>query len=208
MSLDPTSLDSDLRRLSPAALDERLLERLDACTEGNWTELSPAELAFEKELRGYAPAALPAVLMDSLAAALSDVRFPNEEKIVRFPHKQAVAPRRNRGWWSAAAAVALTGAITALMVPVKHEPGPVAAVPQEPEITRPATAGSPLIPAGFKRGLSEASDQGVIWQPDHQPHRVLKVVYQDRVTLKDAAGATYQVEQPRVEYILVPARTD
>ena len=30
----------------------------------------------------------------------------------------------------------------------------------------------------------------------------------DLVTLKDAAGRTYQVEQPRVEYILVPAQTD
>ena len=208
MSSDPTSLDTDLRRLSPAALDERLLDRLDACADGNWTELSPAEHAFEQSLRGHSPAALPAALMDSLAATLSEVRFPNEEKIVRFPHKQSAAPRRNRGWWSAAAAVALTGAVTALMVPLKHEPGPVVAAPQAPKITRPATNGSPLIPAGFKRGLSEASDQGVIWQPDHQPHRVVKVVYQDRVTLKDASGATYQVEQPRVEYILLPTRID
>jgi hypothetical protein len=209
MSLDPASLDSDLRRLRPATLDERLLERLDACTEGNWTELSAAELAFEQRLRGQAPAALPASLMDSLVMTLSDVRFANEEKIVRFPHKEASSPRNNRGWWGAAAAVALTGAVTALMVPVKkQDPGPVAAFPHDPKITRPANAGSPLLPAGFKRGLSEARDEGVIWQPDHRPHRVLKVVYQDRVTLKDAAGATYQVEQPRVEYILVPARTD
>ncbi len=208
MSLEPTSLDTELRRLSPAALDERLLDRLDACTEGNWTELSAAEYAFQQTLRGYAPAALPAALMDSLAATLSDVRFPNEDKIVSFPHKQAAAPRRNRGWWSAAAAVALTGAVTALMVPVKQKPVPVAAVPHSPEITRPATGSSPLIPAGFKRGLSEASDEGVIWQQDHQPHHVVKVVYQDRVTLRDASGATYQVEQPRVEYILVPTRTD
>jgi hypothetical protein len=28
------------------------------------------------------------------------------------------------------------------------------------------------------------------------------------VTLKDPSGRTYQVEQPRVEYIFVPAKTD
>jgi hypothetical protein len=28
------------------------------------------------------------------------------------------------------------------------------------------------------------------------------------VTLKDANGRTVQVEQPRVEYMLVPAKTD
>jgi hypothetical protein len=94
------------------------------------------------------------------------------------------------------------------MVPLKHEPGPVAAAPQPPKITHPSSNGSPLIPASFKRGLSEASDQGVIWQQDNQPHRVVKVVYQDRVTLRDASGATYQVEQPRVEYILLPTRID
>jgi hypothetical protein len=65
-----------------------------------------------------------------------------------------------------------------------------------------------LVPAGFDRGLSEASDEGVVWQSANRPHRVLKVVYQERVTLKDSAGRTYQVEQPRVEYILVPAKTD
>ena len=45
-------------------------------------------------------------------------------------------------------------------------------------------------------------------QSNQQPQRVLKVVYMDRVTLKDSAGRTYQVEQPRVEYILVPATAD
>jgi hypothetical protein len=34
------------------------------------------------------------------------------------------------------------------------------------------------------------------------------VVYKDLVTLKDASGRTVQVEQPRVEYMLVPAKTD
>jgi hypothetical protein len=71
-----------------------------------------------------------------------------------------------------------------------------------------APASGELIPAGFNSGLSEAVDQGVIWQPDQQPHRVLKVVYKDCVTLKDANGGTYQVERPRVEYILVPADTN
>ncbi|MCX6866861.1 MAG: hypothetical protein NTV46_11725, partial [Verrucomicrobia bacterium] len=65
-----------------------------------------------------------------------------------------------------------------------------------------------LIPAGITRGLSEARDEGVIWQANDQPHRVLKIIYMDRVTLKDTTGQTYQVDQPRVEYILVPAKTD
>ena len=48
----------------------------------------------------------------------------------------------------------------------------------------------------------------MIVQENQLPHRLLKVVYMDRVTLKDADGRTYQVEQPRIEYILVPATAD
>ena len=207
MSSDPSSLESDLRRLRAAALDESLLARLDACAADRWTEPTQAETTVERHLQGFAPAALPASLMASLESTFAGTRFPTEQKIVRFPAKETSAPRRSRGWWSAAAVVALTGAIAALLVPVNHPPGKVAGHTKEPA-TLTAPQPSNLIPAGFNRGLSQASDQGVIWQSQNQPHRVLKLVYQDRVTLKDAAGKTYQVEQPRVEYILVPAKTD
>lgn len=208
MPLEPSTIESELHNLRPAALDESLLARLDACAGNTWTDLDPAELAFEKRLRGVAPAELPAGLTSSLEAVLAGVRFPNVDKIVSFPKRETVAPRHNRGWWSAAAAVALTGAITAFLVPMNHRQAPVAG---DAPKTRPApsqTNNDKLIPAGFGSGLSEASEEGVIWQNNNRPHRVVKVVYMDRVTLKDANGATYQVEQPRVEYILVPAKTD
>jgi hypothetical protein len=207
MSLDPTALESELRQLQPAALGESLLARLDACAGDSWVELDPAELAFEKLLRGISPSQLPAGLTATLEAALAGVRFPNEEKIVPFPKSETTTPRHSRGWWSAAAAVAITGAITAFLVPMNHDKGIVAASPPKSGLA-PLPSNNKLIPAGFNRGLSEASDEGVIWQNNNRPHRVLKVVYRDRVTLKDAQGATYQVEQPRVEYILVPAKTD
>lgn len=208
MSLDPSTLESDLRQLRPARLDESYLARLESCAEGTWKESGPAETAFEKHLLANTPARLPARLTASLEAVLADVRFPNDEKIVPFPKHRTSAPNRNRGWWGAAAAVAFAGAVTALMMPADHGTGPVAGSTPAPRITPPSNTQSKLVPAGFNRGLSEASDEGVIWQSDGQPHRVLKVVYMDRVTLKDANGSTVEVEQPRVEYILVPARTD
>ena len=208
MSLEPPTIESELRNLRPAALDEALLARLDACAGDTWTDLDPAELAFEKHLRGTTPAKLPAGLTASLEAALAGVRFPNEEKIVSFPKREVAAPRGNRGWWSAAAAVALTGAITAFLVPMNHRQAPVAVDSPKSSPAPSLTNSDKLIPAGFGSDLSEARDEGVIWQKNNRPHRVVKFVYMDRVTLKDASGATYQVEQPRVEYILVPAKTD
>lgn len=207
--MDPNNLESDLRQLRPAAIEDSLLDRLDACADGSWTTLDPAEIAFEKQLRGIAPAKLPASLAASLEATLAGVGFPNAEKIVPFPKRANTEPQRSRGWWSAAAVVALTGAITALLVPTNHEKGNTVAAPHINSAPIPS-AGQPdrLIPAGFKSGVSEASDEGVIWQNKNRAHRVLKVVYKDLVTLKDENGATYQVEQPRVEYILVPAQAD
>ncbi len=215
MSFDPTSMEEDLRRLRAAALDPSLLDRLDACSDDSWTELNPMELHYEKQLLANTPAKLPPALMASLEATLRDIPFPKNQTIVTFPLKKTAAPKQHRGWWGAAAAVALTGAVTALLIPVHRDAGnlsenntgvPAIAIDSPAPIASPARSG--LVPAGFNRDLSEASDQGVVWNPDKQPHRVVKVVYKERVTLKDADGRTYQVEQPRVEYILVPARTD
>ena len=205
MSSDPSSIESDLQRLNPVTLDQRLLTRLDACASDTWTELDPADLKFEQLLRSNSPAMLPASLMDSLVAATCDVPFPGTDQIISFPQP---ATRHHRSWWSAAAVVALSGAITALLLPTSLNSNKLAASSPPKHGTAPAPGSHKLVPASFNRGLTEAHDEGVVWQSNDQPHRVLKVVYTDRATLKDQTGRTYQVEQPRVEYILVPAHTD
>jgi hypothetical protein len=208
MSSDQSSIENDLRQLRAAALDEKLLARLESCADGNWARLDPVELEFEQRLRGIAPARMPDSLMASLEAALGDVPFVKEPpKIVRFPDREVKTIRQSRAWWSAAAAVALFGGLAGWLVPHGgHEKSVAGTRPTSPAIR--SAPSNQLIPAGFNRGLKEARDEGVIWQSARQPHRVLKVVYQDRVTLKDSHGRTYQMEQPRVEYILVPAKTD
>ena len=209
MSPGPSSIESDLLRLRATALDESLLARLDACMLDTWTHPLPAELQFEQRLRTITPAELPPALLASLEATVRDIAFPTDENILRFPHQEPCASPHHRHWWTAAAAaMALIGAVTAMLVPARHGPVKLATATQHTRVTSPAPAAADLIPAGFNRGLAEARDEGVIWQPNDRPHRVLKVVYRDCVTLKDAAGHTYQVERPRVEYILVPAEND
>lgn len=214
MSSDSSSLDSQLRDLRASALDEALLDRLDACANGQWTRLDPTELAFENSLREFAPAKLPASLMRGLEDITAAVPFPNPDaKILSFPEKSA-SKRHHRGQgWAVAAAVALCGAVTALMMPREGSknsttvstPDPVEAS-GSPAV--PSPAGNRLVPAGFNTGIRETSDQGVIWQPNSAPHRVLKVVSMDKVTYKDASGRIYQIEKPRVDYILVPDKAD
>ncbi len=212
MASDPSpSLENDLRQLRAAALDESLLARIEACADGSIARLDPAELEFEQRLRGMIPKGLSPELLASLEATAATVPFPAAEpKIVHFPVREPASSqsvRRGRQWWGAAAAVALFGALAGWLVPSGNPVQPVAGSRPSAPLMRPNAPAS-LVPASFNRGLSVASDEGVIWHSSQQPHRVLKVVYQDRVTLKDAAGRTYQVEQPRVEYIFVPAKTD
>jgi hypothetical protein len=214
MSQDPTSIENQLRQVRAATLDDSLLARLEACAGGTWTQLDSGEISIEQHLRKQAPARLSPDFMVRLESTLNEVPFPKSptsENIVDFPKSEAQDTRTGHRWWPAAAAVAIVGALSALFIPENQRTGQLANSdqPKKPEITRPITSsGGDLVTAGFNRGISEARDEGVIWQANQKPHRVLKVVYRDQITLKDPNGKIYQAEQPKVEYILVPADTN
>lgn len=201
-------MECALRQLRPTTLDAALLSRLEGCTANTWTEPTPETLRLAQQLQSLAPANLPASLKISLEALVSTVEFPKNTNILTFPQSQHPARNHARTWWSAAAAVALIGALSALIVPPRHETHRFTGGPSKSQNALPTRSSAHLVPASFNRGLTETHDEGVIWPSNEPAQRVLKVVYTDRVTLKDATGQTYQVEQPRVEYILVPAKAD
>ncbi len=207
MSNDP--FEAELRELRAASLDDALLTRLDAVADGNWTQLSAAEQRFEDTLRGHRPAPLPAGLLQDFEALTADLPFAVNEKIVLFPKSGSQAVRPRRSTWAAAAAVALIGAATALLMPsTGNKPTVASAPPSHASQPAPLAASNNLVPASFNRGVSEVHDEGVVWKSGNQPHSVVRVVYKDRITLKDQNGRTFEVEQPRVEYMMVPAKTD
>ncbi len=209
MNHDPTSLEAELRNLRATPLDDELLARLECCAEGTWTEPTANELRFEEVLRCSVPARLDNDFMAKLESITRDVHFPLDEKIVLFPKGSTTqANRTRRPMLAAAAAVALIGAASALLVPT----GEVAKGSQQATSTRSAPALqkplAPLIPASFNRGLSAVHDEGVVWKSNTEPHRLVRVVYMDLITLTDENGRTFEVEQPRVEFMLVPDKTD
>lgn len=212
MNQDPASLGSELKQLFPESLDSSLLSRLEAAVDGTLTELSPEELRFEQSLRSFLPAPLPEDFKNRLATVCHHVPFHVDETIVLFPKTITNTPtRRNLPSWSAAAAVALIAALTALIDPIaRHQPdalAPQAAATPSPA-TPPANPNPYLIPASFNRGLTAVHDEGIVWKSNDQPHSLVRVTYQDHMTLKDQTGRTFEVEQPRTEYMLVPAKTD
>jgi len=214
MSPDLQALEANLRGLRPAALDRKLLARLEDSAKGTLTTADPADAPFEISLRQSQPAKLAPALMAALVATLD---APHVTTVVPFP-QAAPAPvgRRHshRPMLSAAAAVALLGVAAALFLPGKSRPRTAATpIAQPPQVAPFANAPAPpaaqnFVPAAFNTGLSQASDEGVLWQSKNQPQRVVKVVYWDRVTLVNPEGRKIEYEKPRVEYILVPEKID
>lgn len=209
MSKDHSQLESELKALRAQPLDPAMLDRLDACADGTWTQISDYERHIEKELQRHQPSALSDSLMDSLMASTQGLPFPSKtDTIVSFPGKSH-RPYSSRKPWAAAAAVAIIGALSALLIPM----APTDQVTSNPpNTTSPSPIINPthgsLVPAEFSRNLTEATDEGIVWQDENQAHRVVKVVYHDRVTMTDADGNTYQVEQPRIEYYMVPTESN
>lgn len=199
-------LESSLSALRPLRTDDALLDRLESAADGTLTELTVSELRFEAMLSGHRPAALPADFFASLEKVVASTPFPVGEKIVMFT-KGNVAPKNIRRFrpYAAAAAVALMGAVTALMIPT----GSIAPKNGGPIVSNPGPSKLPggFVPASYGNNLQTASDEGVIWK-DNRPHRMVRVVYNERASFIDGNGKRVEVEQPRVEYILVPEKID
>ena len=225
MSEEFQALEAALAELRPAALDARLLARLNECTTAAPTPLTPAEAHFETSLRNIQPAALPPGLLAALEATRSATS--GASRIVPFPqiHSANKIPRHNHRPMlaAAAAAVAILGAAAALFMPDKgslstasshsssHSSSPASRPPTPPQApsTAPiAPANQNFAPTTFHTDLSQASDVGVLWQSQNQAQRVVKAIYWDRFTLVNPEGQQIEYEKPRVEYILVPENID
>ncbi len=205
MTQDPSSLEAELSKFNASMPDDALLARLEAALDGTLDQLTPGEIRFEDYLRGNSPAGLAPDLLADLEKITCGLPFPKDAKIVLFP-STSIQPevRRKRPMWAAAAAVALVGAASALLMPT----GKPTASLVEKKSTPPLHSSDPLVPASFDRGVTEVSNQGVVWKSGNQPHSVIRVAYQERITLKDTSGRTFQYEQPRVKYMLIPEKTD
>jgi hypothetical protein len=215
ISSDSLELETALRDLAPVSLNEDFFSRLEAAVDGSLLALSPAEIHFESSLRRHAPVALSADFMSQLESVVAGVQFAVDDKIVLFPKTAPViakpAAKTRYSMWAAAAAVALIGAATALFMPGQNAVSGFVARSggvDHSAVVNPTPLDSHYAPAGFNRGLDDAIDEGVTWHQADAPHRVLKVQYMDKTTLKNAEGKTVEVVQPSTEYILVPEKMD
>lgn len=204
---DISDIEAQLAGLRPVRMDADLTRRLEGLVDGG-VELGTDELALEHALRGLQPLQLSPQQFAAFAALIDETpaaTVPNVvANVVEFP----AAKRRQRPLWASAAAVAVLGAFTAMMLP-NGKSGNVAGAAQSPIKSSPSlnTSSSNIVPAGFNRGVQSAQDQGVIWNGG-RGSRVVRVEYLDKAVIKQKDGKQIEVQQPRVEYLVVPENVD
>jgi hypothetical protein len=191
MAEDNTNFEAYLRSLSPTSLESDFAKRLNHAVNHTDLGLSDEEAETESKLSAVRPHRLSADYHERLLAA------------VGVKTRQSRMPKSKINWL-AAAAVAMLGAFAAFMVPDSEEHGG----DRHADVSARDKPSTGIQPAGLTRQLASAKDEGVVWPDGRAPHRVLRVTYHDQVTLKDPAGRVIEIEQPCIEYILVPAKID
>ncbi|MCW1885869.1 hypothetical protein OKA04_14105 [Luteolibacter flavescens] len=208
MDEDFQELEASLKGMRPVRPDAACMDRLLAAVE---RRTPAADLSIERELGKLSPVALDGGLQARLLETVSHVPFPVDEKVVLFPgnttHSKAApkAPAR-RPWIAAAAAVAVLGAFSAVMMGPQQGSAPVADGGKKTEA--PLRSVKDLVPASVGSTVSETQDQGIVWTRDGKPLRQVKVIYMDKVKYAGEDGKIVEMERPRVEWLLVPEKID
>lgn len=209
-------IEDSLKGLRPAKPDAACLERLLSAVEGRLQKNDFSVAGIESRLATMHPVAPAAETFERMLETVSRVPFPVDEKVVLFPGAAKPAPAKQtarRPWYAAAAAVAVAGAFTALMVDGggRNAGGSVPVASGQKDTPRVVAKG-PTAPQSGKivrasTGVQEASDQGVNWNSG-KPMRMVRVRYMDKVQVMGADGKVTEVEVPREELLMLPEKID
>ncbi|MGJ8677492.1 MAG: DUF4179 domain-containing protein [Akkermansiaceae bacterium] len=211
-------LESQLIAMTPKAMPEGLLEQMtEFMNEETYLKCDIYEL--EQQLGTVAAATMPEDMLARMANAMDRWHedLPVEDKLVSFASdkEEVLATSKKSNWrnFSAAAAVAILGSITAFVTPsfVSNQQSPSivnASVLPLNTTTISAPRDAWLVPDSFSHQIIHTSENGVVMSEDNKPHRCIKIEYLDKVKVMDDRGHEIEIERPGVEMVLLPLKTD
>jgi len=229
LSPELLELEKQLGRLVPSSMSQDLLGRMEQSMHGTAKEsrLDSDDLDdLEIHLGQMAPATMPEDILGRMVRAMDSwhEHVPVEEKVVPFGEsggeREEATPSRKRygsGMLAAAAAVAMLGAVTALVMPRLMNESDVGGVVATVEDTivpdRQITAFSEprdawIVPDSLSHKVTNTSDRGVVVSRDNTPHRCIRVEYVDRIKVQDEEGREIEIERPGVDIMLLPVETN
>lgn len=239
------SLDDDLRaieaqlaELAPQTMPGDLLARMDRLM-GGWEDSKSVLTVVDSEedhelkilegqLSQLSPVALPDEMLSRMTHAMDrwQDHASEEGNVVSIHHQSPSAPRVfNKGMLKAAAAVALLGAASALLMPPltsNHDkPTSMAGRSGSPSTsglnssTAHQVSSLPVSPYFSGMGgdhlshqVTRTSDGGVVFASDNKPLRCIRVDYIDSIKGKDAEGRDIEIKNPGVDFMFIPVETN
>lgn len=236
------SLEEQLAKLSPSAMPMDMLARMEQAMS-RWSEDEGSRYALEGEntdgelrqleihLEQMTPAEMSANVLARMESAMDRWHefVPVEEKVVPFGDQQDEVSDHKRsrgGMFAAAAAMAVMGAATALILPqfnsspegnvvAENNPQPVVRPHAQPVLSPVNTldvSNAPreawLVPGSLRHQVTSTTDQGVIMAGDNTPHRCIRVDYVDRIKVQDEEGREIEINRPGVDFMLIPVETN
>lgn len=209
MDSELQDIEDTLKAFRPVMPEPACMERLLAAVEGRAQVTESGLRSVEERLLSMSPVPMTANVEAALLSTVSRVAFPVDDKVVLFPgnSKSGEIARSRRPWFAAAAAVAVAGAFSAMMVS-PPETGDFRSNAIAGGNVSKANAPRGFVPASVGSGVEEARDEGVMWTPAGEPMRMVRVIYADKVKYLNERGEVIEVERPRVEYFMVPEKID
>ena len=235
LSPELRELEQQLRGLVPCALSQDLFDHVEQSMNvaANETWVVSDDLdELEIHLEQIAPATMPEDMLGRMVRAMDlwHEHVPVEEKVVPFSEsrgesrgeREEAAPSRKQyggGMIAAAAAVAMLGAVTALVLPrFMNDSGantPPVISTHIPDVDSDNTVmvdAAPrdawLLPDSLSHKVTNTSDHGVVMTSDNTPHRVIRVDYVDRIMMQDDEGREIEIKRPGIDYMLLPVETN
>ena len=225
-------LESQLSALVPASLPQSLLFQMSDSMDIAESTEEQVYHDLEHDLAQMETPALPEDVLNRMVSAMDrwHENVPLEEKVVSFDSssvqecdsKKAVPARKRSGVnYAAAAAVALLGAVAALVAPGLNQGSSSVAVEasgeliNQPEIQQSVNVNNVaqprdawLVPDSYSHNVTNTTQRGVVMSKDNTPHRVIQIDYTDSVKFLNKEGHEFEIERPGVNMLLVPVDVD
>lgn len=183
--IDIQKLEQQLADLSPCPLSENLIARMEQAMI-SWESNLPAE----EKIVPFEALATP----EDSPAAHPDIPQIQNKKTSHFSA------------WSAAAAVALMGAVGLTFMGSTDDPA-------DAQLGTMASAENPVqqptptnITKHFSHQLMNASNEGITYAGNDKPYKVIRIEYVKDVEHTDANGKKTIKKEPVVEHLMVPVK--
>lgn len=222
-------LEQQLQSLVPSSVSQDLFVSMEQSMNNAGGEASSIPGDFdnlEVHLEQMAPASMPMDMLDRMERAMDrwHEQVPVEEKVVQFGEDESELESTRKqsggGMLAAAAAVAMLGAVTALVMPHLFKESdsnintPIASNhdvsvdSQASVVSHVEPRDAWLVPDSLSHNVTNTSDRGVVLSDDNIPHRCIQVDYVDRVKVMDDEGREFEIKRPGVRYMLLPVETN